>query len=126
MNIKITPDNPIPVKLNQITKTGKIGVQHILRNSVLLSEVNGNVDIAVPEKLSELENDLNLTELLQIDDALSATSKNPVQNKVITTKYTELNNSLNSVYPEVVSLQEQIAQCEMSALSNIELEGVLK
>lgn len=97
MNIKITPDNTIPVKLNQVTKTGSLGIQHVLRNGVLLPEVGGDVDISVPEKLSELKNDLNLTELLQIDNALSATSKNPVQNKVITAKYTELNTKVKTL-----------------------------
>ena len=112
MNIKIIPDNTVPVKLNQVTKPGKPGVQRVLRNGVLLPEVGGDVDISVPEKLSELENDLNLTELLQIDDALSATSNNPVQNKVVTAKYTELNS--------------QIQGDKIQPLSNSELEEMLK
>ena len=122
MNIKIipdntvsvklnqTPDNTVPVKLNRVTKPGKPGVQRVLRNGVLLPEV----DISVPEKLSELENDLNLNALLPIDDALSATSKNPVQNKVVTVKYTELNNQIHDI------------QHEMTTLSNSELEEMLK
>ena len=126
MNIKIipdntvsvklnqTPDNTVPVKLNRVTKPGKPGVQRVLRNGVLLPEVGGDVDISVPEKLSELENDLNLNALLPIDDALSATSKNPVQNKVVTVKYTELNNQIHDI------------QHEMTTLSNSELEEMLK
>ena len=65
-----------------------------------IDESTRKVDIAVPTKLSELENDLGLSGdsvSIIVDSELSETSENPVQNKIIKES---LDNKLDKNNPE--------------------------
>ena len=113
VKIKIPQNNYnlmyIEGKLNATVESGGGGTTDY-NNLSNKPQINGNtlsgnmttsqLGINIPTKTSDLTNDsgyITINDLPSIDDSLSTTSENAVQNKVITTQINTINSNINTL-----------------------------
>ena len=79
------------------------------------NEVNESMSHAIsvePQSLTEAQKaqaraNIGAADFVPVDDSLSDTSKNPVQNKVVTTKINELNSGLSTVSSQAITAKNK-------------------
>lgn len=88
-----TSTKAIPTAIGYTIKNNKVYQLKVTANNL---STNGQVDFVFTEFL-DLDTIASKSDISTIDTALSSTSENPVQNKVITTEIQEINNKLGGL-----------------------------
>lgn len=94
-----TSTNPVQNKIVTDALNGKAESSHI--HSVVTTSANGFMASADKSKLDGIDTGANKT---IVDTALSSTSTNPVQNKIVTNKITNLESTVNAIPKVTYSL----------------------